>query len=341
MLLKQLPRELIMTIDISILIPVLNEEETVPAMLERFTELSQRHDQYNLEFVIVDDGSTDRTVEKIRSLAPNTLSIQLISLSRNFGSHAAISAGFEGCLGKCAIILGADLQEPPELVDQFIERFEQGDEVVWGIRNNRTVGGLGGLVSRAFSFLFHRYSDIKSYPAEGPSGFLVTRNVIDVVVTMPERHRNVLGLIAWAGFRQSRVNYNQEARFAGESKWTRKRLLKLAVDSFVQFSSAPIRAMSYIGAMTAVLGFIYAFIIAIRALFSDWGPTGWATVTVLILVLGGIQLLMLGVLGEYIWRGVDETRSRPLFVIRSRETLTSTDAPQHSDTTNDSISSNS
>lgn len=310
-----------MTIDVSILIPVLNEEDNVSAMMERFNELEQRHNKYSIEFVIVDDGSTDTTVDKIRDLSPDNLSIQLISFSRNFGSHAAISAGLEKCLGKCAIILGADLQEPPELVDQFLERFEAGDEVVWGIRNNRAVGGLGGLVSRAFSALFHRYSDIKSYPAEGPSGFLITRNVIEVVITMPERHRNVLGLIAWAGFRQTRVSYDQDPRLAGESKWTRKRLLKLAVDSFVQFSSAPIRAMSYIGAVTALLGFAYAIVIAIRALLSDWGPSGWATVTVLILVLGGIQLITLGVLGEYIWRGVDETRSRPLFVIRSAEAL--------------------
>ncbi len=209
-----------MTIDVSILIPVLNEEDNVLAMVERFKNLVERHDKYSIEFVVVDDGSTDSTVERIRTLCPYDLSIQLISLSRNFGSHAAISAGLEKCLGNCAIILGADLQEPPELVDQFLERYEAGDEVVWGIRNNRSVGGLGGLVSRAFSMLFHRYSDIKSYPSEGPSGFLITRNVIEVVITMPERHRNVLGLIAWAGFRQTRVSYDQDPRLAGESKWT-------------------------------------------------------------------------------------------------------------------------
>lgn len=310
-----------MTVDISILIPILNEEENISAMLTRFEELKNSHSSYEVEFVLVDDGSTDTTVSKIKELAPASLSIILISLSRNFGSHAAISAGFESCNGKCAIILGADLQEPPELVDQFLEQFEKGQEIVWGIRNVRSVGGLGGLVSKMFSKLFHRYSEIKTYPAEGPSGFLVTRNVVEVVKTMPERHRNVLGLIAWSGFNQTRVYYDQEERTAGVSKWTRKKLLKLAIDSFVQFSSAPIRAMSYIGMVSAVLGFIYAILIAIRAVFFSYGPTGWATVTVLVLVLGGIQLITLGVLGEYIWRGVDETRSRPLFVIRSKEFL--------------------
>ena len=310
-----------MTVDVSILIPILNEEETIPAMLTRFEELKNRHSKYEIEFVLVDDGSTDKTVETIKNLAPNSLSITLLSLSRNFGSHAAISAGFESCVGKCAIILGADLQEPPELVDQFLEQYEDGQEIVWGIRNVRSVGGLGGLVSKLFSKLFHRFSDIKTYPAEGPSGFLVTRNVIEVVKIMPERHRNVLGLIAWSGFNQTRVNYDQEERIAGTSKWTRKKLLKLAIDSFVQFSSAPIRAMSYIGMISAFLGFIYAVAIAFRALFFSYGPSGWATVTVLVLVLGGIQLITLGVLGEYIWRGVDETRSRPLFVVRSEEKI--------------------
>lgn len=312
-----------MTVDISILIPILNEEENISAMLSRFEELKKRHSNYEIEFVLVDDGSTDTTVSTIKELAPASLSITLISLSRNFGSHAAISAGFESCNGKCAIILGADLQEPPELVDQFLEQYENGQEIVWGIRNVRSVGGLGGFVSKMFSKLFHRYSDIKTYPAEGPSGFLVTRNVIEVVKTMPERHRNVLGLIAWSGFNHTRVNYDQEERIAGVSKWTRKKLLKLAIDSFVQFSSAPIRAMSYIGMISAFLGFIYAIIIALRALFFSYGPSGWATVTVLVLVLGGIQLITLGVLGEYIWRGIDETRSRPLFVIRSKEHLSS------------------
>lgn len=182
-----------MTTDVSILIPILNEEENISAMLKRFEELVDRHNTYNMEFVLVDDGSTDSTVAKIKELAPPSISITLISLSRNFGSHAAISAGFESCEGKCAIILGADLQEPPELVDQFLEQYELGQEVVWGIRSNRAVGGIGGMVSKAFSKLFHRFSDIKTYPAEGPSGFLVTRNVMEVIKIMPERHRNVLG----------------------------------------------------------------------------------------------------------------------------------------------------
>lgn len=313
---------------ISVLIPFLNEEETIDAMFNRFTEINSRYPNYEFEYILVDDGSTDDSVKKIRSYKDDLLNIKLISFSRNFGSHAAISSGLEECQGDCAIVLGADLQEPPELIDSFLAEFEQGNEVVWGIRNVRSAKGLGGLFSKAFSKLFHRFSEIKTYPEEGPSGVLIARNVIDVVTKMSERNRNILGLIAWSGFHQSRVEYIQDPRLAGVSKWTKKRLLKLAVDSFVQFSSAPIRGMSYVGAITAFLGFFYAFIIIIQHLLLSNGPSGWATVSVLILVIGGIQLIMLGVLGEYIWRGTEETRSRPLFIVRSREEFGNVDQRQ-------------
>ncbi len=306
---------------VSLVIPFLNEEDSVPMMLERFIELDKNYVDYDFEYVLVDDGSIDNTIALLEKNASKELKIKIISLSRNFGSHAAISAGLASCKGECAIILGADLQEPPVLIEQFLEQYNSGFEIIWGIRSNRAKKGLGTLISSLFSKLFNKYSEIKSYPAEGPSGFLIARNVIDTINTMPERHRNVLGLIAWSGFRQTRVNYEQLDRVAGVSKWTSKKLFKLAVDSFVQFSSSPIRAMTYLGSMTAFIGFIYAIVIAIRSLFFNWGPSGWATVTVLILVLGGLQLITLGVLGEYIWRGVDETRGRPLYVVRSEQLL--------------------
>jgi dolichol-phosphate mannosyltransferase len=190
------------------------------------------------------------------------------------------------------------------------------------------VSVLGSWSSRAFSKLFNRYSDLKSYPAEGPSGVLCSRAVIDVVNAMPERHRNVLGLIAWSGFGQTTIRYDQLARQAGESKWTTKKLLKLAIDSFVQFSFAPIRFMTWVGSVIAALGFLYGFVLVVAALLGNQPPTGWTTVMVVILILGGFQLLMLGVLGEYLWRAADESRQRPLFIVRrvtgSRPSLPST-----------------
>jgi dolichol-phosphate mannosyltransferase len=247
-----------------------------------------------------------------------------------------VSAGLRYATGDCAIVLGADLQEPPGLVTEMLERWvgapgpagdDHGDaggyeeaggyDIVWGVRAERArVSVLGGLFSRAFSKLFHRYSDLKAYPAEGPSGVLCSRAVIDVVNAMPERHRNVLGLIAWSGFRQTTIEYAQLARAAGETKWTTSKLVKLAIDSFVQFSFAPIRFMTWVGSAIAGAGFLYGLVLVAAALLGNDPPTGWTTVMVVILILGGFQLLMLGVLGEYLWRAADESRQRPLFIVR-------------------------
>jgi dolichol-phosphate mannosyltransferase len=315
---------------VSLVFPVLDEEDNAVAMVARFHDVVARNPAFDFELVVIDDGSTDRTVALVQdAMAPDDRFV-VVELARNFGSHYAVSAGLRYANGDCAIVLGADLQEPPSLVTEMLERWvgapgrvgdDPGDamgyDIVWGVRAERArVSLLGGLFSRAFSKLFHRYSDLKSYPAEGPSGVLCSRAVIDVVNGMPERHRNVLGLIAWSGYRQTTIRYSQLARQAGESKWTTKKLVKLAIDSFVQFSFAPIRFMTWIGSVIATLGFLYGFVLVVAALLGNQPPTGWTTVMVVILILGGFQLLMLGVLGEYLWRAADESRQRPLFIVR-------------------------
>ena len=300
---------------VSILFPVMNEAGNVSDMLDHFHKIEVDNDGYDFELVIVDDGSTDETFELLNKEMTEDFNAIIVKLSRNFGSHYAISAGMAYCTGDAVIMLGADLQEPLSLTKSFIQEWQNGNSIVWGIRNTRVANGLGRFFSSAFSKLFHRFSDIKSYPAEGPSGFLCDRKVIDEVNKIPERHRNILGLIAWSGFSQTRVQYDQLSRTSGESKWTTRKMINLAIDSFVGFSHAPIRFMSIMGGVVAFLGFIYAAFIVGFALFSSSTPSGWATVITVVLVLGGFQIMMLGMLGEYVWRGVDETRQRPLFIV--------------------------
>jgi len=299
---------------------MLNERENVAALVVRLGEFQRIHDGYEFEFMVVDDGSTDGTGEALLAAATPDMNLRVLTLSRNFGSHAAASAGLDRCTGDAAILIGADLQEPPGLVARFIERWEAGIEVVWGIRERRAVGrGLGAALSVFFSRLFHRYSEIKTYPAEGPSGVMVDRVVIDAFKQLSERHRNAYGLIAWLGFRQDVVRYEQLARNAGRSKWTVSKLVKLAIDSFVEFSSAPVRLASYCGLVIASLGFLYAIFLVVNALIFRSAPEGWTSVMVVVLIVGGLQLAILGVLGEYIWRGTDESRRRPLYVLRDPE----------------------
>jgi dolichol-phosphate mannosyltransferase len=302
---------------VSLIIPALDERDNIEAMLGRLAAIQDANRDHEFELVFVDDGSTDGTVDRLEELAPGDLRYALVRLARNFGSHYAISAGFAEAKGDCAIVLGADLQEPIELVGQFLAEWHAGNEVVWGVRENRARVSLPTRIfSHGFSRLFHRFADIKSYPEEGPSGVLCDRAVIDILVRLPERNRNTYGLIAWLGFKQTRVSYTQLARNAGKTKWTRGRLLKLAIDSFIQFSTAPLKAMTWAGIAVAATGFVYAIALVIRGIIGERGPEGYTTVVVVVLILGGLQLMTLGALGAYLWRAVEETRGRPLYVLR-------------------------
>ena len=301
---------------VSIVVPMLDEIRNVAALMARFRRLGELHPEYRFELVAVDDGSTDGTPQLLRETIEESDRVVLIELSRNFGSHYAISAGLQHARGACAIVVGADLQEPLELIGHFLERWSEGYEVVWGIRRSRSTSGLRSLPSRAFSRLFHRYSEISTYPAEGPSGVLCDRLVIDAVNELKERNRNVLGLIAWVGFRQTRVEYDQLPREAGDSKWSSRSLLKLAVDSFAQFSATPLRAAGLLGFLFASVGFAYATGLILYVVLGGSPPVGYPTVVVLILVLGGVQLVVLYVIGEYLWRTTDEARDRPPYVLR-------------------------
>lgn len=302
---------------VSVIIPALDEIDNVPGLLARFREFAVSHPSYSFELVLVDDGSSDGTSDEVRSLTQEQERVTVISLARSFGSHYAISAGLARCRGECAVVFGADLQEPPSLLAEFLANWEQGADVVWGVPQGR-VGRSASrdLASKAFSGLFSKFANLANYPPEGPSGVLLDRCVIDEVARLPERNRNVLALIAWLGFRQVRVSYEQVDRVHGTSRWTRRKMVKLAVDSMIQFSSMPLRLCTALGLCIASGGLLYALVLVIRDLSGVSTPNGWPTVAVIVLLLGGTQLTVIGVMGEYLWRAVEETRSRPLYVVR-------------------------
>lgn len=305
------------TATVSIVVPAFNEANHVDALSALMREIAMSEPSLSFELVVVDDGSTDGTAQALVSSLPRCYDLQVVQLSRNFGSHAAISAGFQRAVGDCAIVLGADGQEPASLVSDMLREWRDGYQVVWGIRRSRARQGLlRDAASRLFSSLFARYTALETYPTEGPSGVLVDRAVLQHLNAMPELNRNVLALVAWLGYQQASVHYDQQHRQHGTSSWTTKKMIKLAVDSFIQFSSAPLRFCTFAGMGAALLGALYALILIIREVQGVSTPSGWPTLLVVVLLLGGTQLLVIGVLGEYLWRAVEESRRRPLFVVK-------------------------
>lgn len=302
---------------VSVVVPALNEADNAAGVLARARALRDTHPELDIELVVVDDGSSDRTSEIFLMLDDGSVPLTLVELSRRFGSHEAISAGLRHTSGDCAIVLGADAQEPTSLIEEFLASWRDGAEIVWGIRRSRAGRSWRSeLASRVFSWLFSRFARLEHYPPEGPSGMLVDRVVIDELNKLDERNRNVMALISWLGFRQDRIEYDQVPRLHGSSGWTPGRMIRLAVDSFLQFSTMPLRACTWTGLGVAALGIMYALVLVVRSLVGIDTPAGWPTLLVTVLLLSGIQLTVVGVIGEYLWRAIEEVRGRPLYVVR-------------------------
>lgn len=306
---------------LSIVVPMLNEEASLGALMERLNPiLDAVSARYRAEVVFVDDGSTDGSFEFVCELALQDARVRGVRLSRNFGSHLAITAGLENCRGDAAIVLTADLQEPPERIPDFVAEWEAGHEIVWGVRSHRAdLRASDKLFSKAFTAVTRSGHEMKGYPTEGPSAYLlIDRAVIEALRQFPERNRMILGMIAWTGFRGTTLEYEQENRHGGASGWSIARKVKLTIDTLVSFSYAPIRLASTLGIAISIAAFLYAAVVVVLALTGTVTATGFATLLAVVLFLGGVQLLFLGILGEYLWRALDESRRRPTYLIRDQ-----------------------
>jgi len=302
---------------ITIVVPCYNEQDNLEKLIRKLDQVTRSVPGISFTCLLVDDGSADHTFETIRTLALAHPWIKGIQLSRNFGSHIAISAGIEHVTeSDAAIVISADLQEPPELIGELIKKWEEGYEVVWTVREKRAQSFIGKTLSKSFYKLFIKASGLKNYPKEGPSAFfLFDRKVCSQWHKFKETNRMIIGMAAWMGFRHTFITYRQNERNSGKSSFTFMKLVKLAIDSFVSFSFAPIRFISYLGIIVSLTGFLYSIVLTWNKLVNGVGPTGWTSIMVVVLFLGGIQLITLGVIGEYIWRGVEESRNRPLYLV--------------------------
>jgi dolichol-phosphate mannosyltransferase len=303
---------------VTLIAPALNEAENAAGLVKFFREIRLAHPSLDFELVVIDDGSTDDTVKQVLGALGDGDTARVASLSRNFGSHAALSAGFALSRGDAALTISTDLQEPLEAIGRYLEAWQAGHDIVWGLRKTRAVPkGFGNFLSRQFSSVFNRMSEIPGYPKQGPSQVLISRRVIDVLNQLPERNRNILGMVAWVGFPQTSIEFEQLPRPAGKSKWTTGKKIRLVVDSFVQFSSAPFLIAFLMGLTICGIGFLLGLGLLIAALVTWSAPVGWALVIACVFLLGGLNLSALGGFGEYLWRAGDDARRRPVYVMQS------------------------
>jgi dolichol-phosphate mannosyltransferase len=303
---------------ITLVVPVFNERDNLRPFYDAVTSVMQSLADYDWEFVFVDDGSRDGSFDVLKELRERDARVMALRFSRNFGSHIAIAAGIDHCQGEAAVILAADLQDPPEIIREFIDRWRRGFDVVWGARTGRDDGALRSWGMSIFYALVRRFA-IPSYPKGGTGSFcLISQPVIDAFRQCTERNRLTFGLVAWSGFRETEVPYHRPRRLVGSSSWTVGRMLKAAVDTFVSFSFLPIRAISLLGLVVSFSSFVFGFYVLINKVFFGTRVLGWTSVMLAVLVLGGVQLVMIGVLGEYLWRILDEARGRPLYIVERR-----------------------
>ncbi|STX29754.1 bactoprenol glucosyl transferase; CPS-53 (KpLE1) prophage [Legionella beliardensis] len=297
---------------ISIIIPVYHNEKNLPATYSILaTQVLPKLPDY--ELILVDDGSKDNSYQEALKLRAGNDKVKLLKLSRNFGQHVAICAGLTHMSGDCAVVISADLQDPPELILQLFEKYQEGYKVVVAVRNQRAESFSQKLFSSVFYRLMKRYA-LKDMPLGGFDCFLADKQVIDVLIKIEEKNTSLFAQVLWLGFKRTEVVYNRQAREIGESRWTFSKKLKLALDSLLAFSYVPIQTISIIGLIDCILSLIYAFyIIMQKCLFG--AHLGWSAVMVAIMFTSGVQMLTLGVIGEYLWRNLDESRRRPLYVL--------------------------
>ncbi len=299
---------------ISIVAPCYNEAATVRIFIETITELLSGAD-FDFELVMVEDGSTDRTRAKLTRLADEHAELTLVAFSRNFGKEAALSAGLDHAQGDAVIVMDVDLQDPPELITAFVECWRDGYDVVYGVRSDRREDTAAKRVSaEGFYRIFNKLSGVR-IPENTGDYRLLDRRVVEAVKALPERSRFMKGLFAWVGYRSIGVPYARPARAAGETKFSFWRLWNFALDGIVSFSTAPLRIWSYVGVVVAFFSFLYASFIIVHTLMTGRDAPGYASLLVVMLFFGSLQLISVGVLGEYISRLFVEVKQRPLYVV--------------------------
>jgi glycosyltransferase involved in cell wall biosynthesis len=301
---------------ISIVVPVYNESGVVEIFIARIISILENID-HKYEIIFINDGSTDDTFAELEKVYKAHKNIRVITFSRNFGKEAAISAGIDYSHGDALIPIDIDLQDPPELIINFIKFWQDGYDVVYGIRKDRSLDSVGKrITSRLFYAVFNKISKTK-IPYNVGDYRLIDRKVIDIIKILPERNRFMKGLFSWVGFKSIGIPYKRPERISGETKWSYWKLWNFSIDGITSFSTAPLKVWMYIGGVISSISFCYALLLIIKVSISGVGVPGYTSTLVAILFLGGLQLLVLGIYGEYLGRIYEESKSRPIYILDS------------------------
>lgn len=300
---------------VSILIPAYNEEAVLAILHERLDALAHDNPNYDFEFLFVNDGSRDDTMPIIKSLAQNDKRISYVNLSRNFGKETAMLAGFDYVKGDCMVIIDADLQDPPELIPQMIKFWEEGYDDVYAKRNTRD--GESWLKKKTSAWYYRILQSSTHIPIQIDTGDfrLMSRRCIEALKQFRESERYTKGMYSWIGFKKKEITYDRDARAAGTTKFNYGKLVNLAIDGITSFTTAPLRISTYVGLLVSCITAIYILYLIIRPFFGVPTGAGYSSTMAAILFFGGINLLSLGIIGEYIARIFNETKHRPLYFV--------------------------
>jgi polyisoprenyl-phosphate glycosyltransferase len=303
-----------MSIVLSVVVPLYNEEPVIGELYSRLARVLDGSG-HEYEVILVNDGSTDRTLEHAKALCGADRRVKLLSFSRNFGHQIAITAGMDKAAGEAVVLIDADLQDPPEVIPEMVEKWKDGFQVVYGVRSRREGETRFKKLTASLFYRLLRTVTTINIPVDTGDFRLMDRKVVDQLKTMRERSRFVRGMVSWVGFKQAQVEYVREKRFAGATKYPFRKMVRFALDGMLSFSQIPLKLSSAFGFASAGLSFLFMIYgLIVRSFYPEQAVPGWASIFVAILFLGGVQLICIGILGEYLGRIHEEIKGRPIYI---------------------------
>ncbi|TBX77931.1 glycosyltransferase [Bacillus mycoides] len=318
---------------ISVVVPMYFEEEVAQECYNRLKSVMLQNN-INYEFVFVNDGSTDRTMDILSEIAANDYRTKIVNFARNFGHQIAVTAGIAAAKGDAIVIIDADLQDPPEVIPELIAKWEEGYEVVYAKRKQRKGETWFKLLTAKYFYKALNYMSDIDIPKDTGDFRIIDRKVADVFNQMTERNRFIRGMMSWVGFRQTYVEYERDERFAGETKYPLKKMIKFASDGIIAFSTKPLRIVMSLGLLSVLISIIVLLYTITVKIVGDDTQTGWASIMVAITFFSGIQLLGLGIVGQYIARIYDESKNRPIYIVKETINIEKEETVQKKETVN-------
>ncbi|MBJ8006973.1 glycosyltransferase family 2 protein [Bacillus cereus] len=318
---------------ISVVVPMYFEEEVAQECYTRLKSVMLQNN-INYEFVFVNDGSTDRTMDILSEIAANDYRTKIVNFARNFGHQIAVTAGIAAAKGDAIVIIDADLQDPPEVIPELIAKWEEGYEVVYAKRKQRKGETWFKLLTAKYFYKALNYMSDIDIPKDTGDFRIIDRKVADVFNQMTERNRFIRGMMSWVGFRQTYVEYERDERFAGETKYPLKKMIKFASDGIIAFSTKPLRIVMSLGLLSVLISIIVLLYTITVKIVGDDTQTGWASIMVAITFFSGIQLLGLGIVGQYIARIYDESKNRPIYIVKETINIEKEETVQKKETVN-------